>query len=209
MLLTFVTDHCPLSISRRDHFPFLIGNFQSAACSGDALADLQIPFFFGEYTATVLLDIHAKLSCLFLSGAEVGAEISVQERYPIGFGGFLGGFLHKLVILIGADKQGRSKAVKATFLCGLGGGKEAHFIAFYTASRQILRHLTDEGAQGIFVPLNQLQTDGLRIFSDTVPSGTVLREGMDIGIVPEARNFDPLLLQGGDTLIGARGTANM
>ena len=113
------------------------------------------------------------------------------------------------MVLIGTDEQGRGEAVEATLLCGLGGGKETHFVAFYTASRQILRYLTNKGTQGVLVPLYELQTDSFGIFSDTIPSGAVFRERMDIGIVPEARDGDPLLLQGGDTLIGTGSTANM
>ena len=48
-----------------------------------------------------------------LTVLKIGAEIPVEEVYTILGGGTLGGFTHQLVVLVGADEQGRGEAVDA------------------------------------------------------------------------------------------------
>ncbi len=176
---------------------------------GDALAGFQVAFFFGEDTATVFLDIHALLTGEGLALAEIGAEVTVEEFDTEFCGGSLSDLLHELVVLIGADEQGGAEAVKAPLGGGLCRGEEPHFIALHTAISQILRNLTDKGTQGILIPFQQLQINACGIFPKTIPSGTVLRKGMNIGIIPKACQRYTVCPQDLDALIGTGSTANM
>ena len=54
-------------------------------CLRDPLALLQIAFLFGENAAAIFLNIHAKRARPFLSGAEIRAEIAVEERDAVAY----------------------------------------------------------------------------------------------------------------------------
>ena len=90
-----------------------------------------------------------------LSGAEIGAEIPVQELHAVLRRRPLGHLPHQLVLLVGADEQGGRKAVEAA-LGGLTGSlKQAHFVAFDAPPRNVLHHRPDKGAQTVIVADDQ------------------------------------------------------
>ena len=177
--------------------------------SGNDLLGLDIPLLFAEDAAAVFLDVHLQLPGLFLTGAEIGAEVAVLEFDAVRKGGPLGHLPHELVVLVGGNKQRGGKAVEATLggsSCGL---KQAHLIALDAAVGNILRHLPDEGAQGVVIALDQGQVDGGAVVPQAVAAGAVLGEGMDVGILPIGGDVEAVGLQNLDALVGAGSAAGM
>ena len=144
-----------------------------------------------------------------LAVPEVGAEVSVEEIHAVFAGGTLCHLPHQLVVLVGADEQGRGEGVEAA-LGGLPGSlEEAHLVALDAAAGNIGGHLPDEGPQAVVVPLDEGQFDGLGVVPDAVAAGTVLSEGMDVGIVPESRHLQAVAPENLDGLIGTGSTTNV
>ena len=73
----------------------------------------------------------------------------------------------------------------------------------------VLRNLPDKRPQGIVVPQDQRQLDGGRVLLQTVASGPVFGEGVDIGIIPEPRDLDPVGTEYFNWLICAGRTADV
>ena len=113
------------------------------------------------------------------------------------------------MILVRADKQTGSEAVE-TALCRLSCCfKKPHLIALTAAVTDILSNHPDKGPQSIVILHENGQVDGLGILLQAVPPGTVFRDGVDVGVVPETGNFNTICPQNFDWLVCAGGAANM
>ena len=185
--------------------------FRCAAlpCSRDPLAWLEVALLLGEDAAAVFMHIKPQLAGALLPGAEERPEVAVEKPDMELVGGAFGNLAHQLVLLIRADEERGGEAVKAARGGGLGSGKQTELVAFHAAIGQIVRNGADEGAQGVFVALEQRQTDRCGIFAHAVAPCAVFREGVDIRVVPEARQLDALLTQRVDALIGAGRAADV
>ena len=144
-----------------------------------------------------------------LARPKIGSEIPIEKLYPEFLRRPFRRFPHELMVLVGADEQGGGKGVKAAFRRHLGSSQKAHFIALAAAVGDVLRHRTDKGAQSVLIPFNELQIDLGGIVPQTVATGTVLRKGVDIGVVPEARDLQAVGAQHLNALVGTGGAADM
>ena len=117
--------------------------------------------------------------------------------------------LQQLVVLIWGDKEAGAEAVEAVLGGVLRRGKEPHFVALHAAALNVLRHRPDKGPQAVVVLLHQGQGDGGGVVPQAVPAGPVLREGVDVGVVPVAHQLLAVPAQLVDTHIGAGRTADM
>ena len=113
------------------------------------------------------------------------------------------------MVLVGADEQRRGEGVEAVRSGTLGGGIQTHFVALDAAVGNVLGHGAHKGAQGVFVALEQRQLHAYRVFAQAVAACAVLGEGMDIRVVPEARQAVAVAAQHVDALVGAGRTADM
>ena len=144
-----------------------------------------------------------------LTVLKIGTEIPVEEVYAKFGGGTLGGLPHQLVILVGADEQGGGEAVEAQFFGLFRRLKQPDLVALAAAIPDILSHSPDERPQGVVILLDEGQVDGLGVLAQAVAPGAIFGEGMDVGIEPEAADFDFIPPEHLNALVGTGRTANV
>jgi len=180
-----------------------------SAFSGDDFRRLQIPLLLGEDAAAVFLNVEAQLPRAGLAVAEHGAEVLIIKPDAVFLRRAGGDVLQKLMVLIGADEQRRRKRVKAALLCLPRRLKQAHLVALDAAVRNVVRHRPHKGPQAVFILHGERQRDGFGVFLQAVAPGTVLGEGVDVRVVPEAGQVDPVRAQRVDRHVRAGRAADV
>ena len=90
-----------------------------------------------------------------------------------------------------------------------GGLPQPTGVAVGAPAVNIVTHRLDKGAQAVLILHHKLQADGFGVIGETVPPGPVFREGVNVGIIPEAGGFNALFPELLDTGHGTGGTADM
>ena len=92
----------------------------------------------GKDAATVFLHVEAEFPRFLVAGAEVGAEIPVEELHAVLLGIFFGGLRNAVMILIETGQQGGGKGGESVLCCVAGGAFDPVVIAVRTSVVDII-----------------------------------------------------------------------
>ena len=167
------------------------------------------PFTLAGWSFAKRGHVKAQFPGLLVPGAEVGAEVPVEELDAVLPRQALGGLGNVVVPLIDAGEKGRRKGGEAVLGCVAGGLLQPVGVAVAAAVVQVPRHRLHKGPQAVLLPDPDLHADAGGVAQKAVPPGLVLLPGVDVGVIPEGHGLDALAPQGLDAAQGTGGAAGV
>ena len=151
------------------------------------------PFPFTVDTAAVFLSVEVKFFADPSALVIAGPQVLESEPHPLFLGDTLTDLLQELLILVWADEQRSGKSIKTLQLCYCGRHRKAQTKAIAAAFPLMSHHSPKIVNDIVSFESNQSKVHSLSILLQSLQAVLVLGQGMDVGVVPEKGDLNPLL----------------